>query len=110
MTHTYHTPGPWTVDLWEIGERKEAQVVVRTGKDCVAYVKDLWAGLNEPFRCDERDSNARLIAAAPDMLEALRSLLARCVMLDQSATHEGLANCNAMSYARQAIAKAEGKA
>jgi hypothetical protein len=53
------------------------------------------------------EANARLIAAAPDLLEALRDLLSRAD-LDQSATHDGLENCNALARCRAAIAKATG--
>ena len=53
------------------------------------------------------EANARLIAAAPDLLEALRDLLSRAD-LDQSATHDGLENCNALAKCRAAIAKATG--
>jgi len=53
------------------------------------------------------EANARLIAAAPDLLEALRDLLSRAD-LDQSATHDGLENCDALARCRAAIAKATG--
>jgi hypothetical protein len=55
------------------------------------------------------EANARLIAAAPDLLEALRDLLSRAeIELDQTATHDGLANCDALTRCRAAIAKATG--
>jgi hypothetical protein len=53
------------------------------------------------------EANARLISAAPDLLEALRDLLSRAD-LDQSATHDGLENCDALARCRAAIAKATG--
>ena len=53
------------------------------------------------------EANARLIAAAPDLLAALLDLLSRAD-LDQSATHDGLENCNALAKCRAAIAKATG--
>lgn len=55
----------------------------------------------------ETVSNARLMAAAPDLLSALRDLLSRAESeLDQTATHDGLANCDALAKCRSAIAKA----
>ena len=60
---------------------------------------------------DEAEANARLIAAAPDMLEALHDVLRYCV------TPSGLPDKNkgrtpeqdaAMAKAKAAIAKAEG--
>lgn len=57
----------------------------------------------------ETTANARLIAAAPDLLEALRDLLSRAQeALDQTATHDGLANCDALARCRAVIAKATG--
>jgi hypothetical protein len=55
----------------------------------------------------ETVANARLMAAAPDLLAALLDLLSRAE-LDQSATHDGLENCNALAKCRAAIAKATG--
>jgi hypothetical protein len=64
-------------------------------------------GWKEP----EDDANANLIAAAPALLEALRFLVSRAsVAMNQSVTHDGLANCDALVKARAAIAKAEGRA
>jgi hypothetical protein len=55
------------------------------------------------------EANARLIAAAPDLLAALRDLLSRAeIELDQTATHDGIANCDALARCRAAIAKATG--
>jgi len=50
-----HTPGPWTV-----AHKKDAQSLVMSGEKVVAT-------------CDSAD-NARLIAAAPDLLDALTKL------------------------------------
>ena len=76
-----HTPGPWTVvaiDWAETGNaRFEIKGIRRTGM-----------------------ADARLIAAAPDLLEALQSVLNSC--LDS----QGLAD--AYKQARAAIAKVEG--
>ena len=57
----------------------------------------------------ETTANARLIAAAPDLLLALRNLLSRAeIELDQTWTLDGLANCDALAKCRGAIAKATG--
>lgn len=56
-------------------------------------------------------SAARLISAGPDLLSALERLLQISQKeLDQSATHDGLVNCEALANARAAIAKAKGEA
>jgi len=62
-----HTPGPWTV------------VVANTGAVYITGGKPLEDGLNPIASMDgdpdELDDNARLMAAAPDLLDALRDLL-----------------------------------
>jgi len=55
------------------------------------------------------EANARLIAASPDLLAALLDLLSRAESeLNQTATHDGLENCDALARCRAAIAKATG--
>jgi hypothetical protein len=65
-----HTPGPWCVAF---GARLE----IHGPKDEIGWPKSIvWnAGL-----CTDKESqaNARLIAAAPDMLEALENIILCC--------------------------------
>jgi hypothetical protein len=62
MTNAQHTPGPWFVDptgdigFWFVGDRDGGIA------DCDPGDRDIY----------ECEANARLIAAAPDLLEALR--------------------------------------
>ena len=64
-----HTPGPWRLEWWEYKGRPEPVLTVRTDADAVAQVMGLWRdGADDS---DERQANARLIAAAPDLLAAL---------------------------------------
>ena len=73
---TEHTPGPWTDDTQYTGPRlvpfqpgKLVQTIMGNDED-VAYMAN-WHNDN-----DERLANARLIAAAPDLLEACEAVLA----------------------------------
>jgi hypothetical protein len=51
-------------------------------------------------------AHARLLTAAPDLLDALTNLyLVAREQLDQSATHDGLTNCDWLAAARAAINK-----
>lgn len=64
-----HTPGPW-------GREDEVNPeMITAGRDadgCYIYTADVWEiGLEEP----EIEANARLIAAAPEMLEALEEAI-----------------------------------
>lgn len=93
MTNTKHTPAPWYV----IG-----------GTVCDNYGQDILGHeLMEAFPA-EYQANARLIVAAPDLLEALEMLtvMTRAALKDN--TNEGL--IMAFQKANAAIAKAEGKA
>lgn len=95
-TQEKRTPGPWYVhNAANIAE--QGLIVSEVTPDTVAV--------------SYRHADAALLAAAPDLLAALRDLeqIAR-QQLDQSATNDGLNNCALLSMARSAIAKAEGRA
>ena len=82
-----HTPGPWRVI--EPPEEKFRPYKVQMGKE---------GGFMVPcFTSNQSKRNARLIAAAPDMLEALEYLLTR---LDDVGDER---------IAQEAIAKARGE-
>ena len=89
-----HTPGPWIVyefvDGYDI-RAPEAECYVATASDPEA----VWGAIG-------REEDARLIAAAPELLEALENLLK---------VHEGEGGTqhNAADIARAAIAKAKGE-
>ena len=113
MTEAKHTPGPWVV-----GNRYTATGVYTTNGGLVANTH----GAQRNFRRDEhiieQDANARLIAAAPDMLEALRAARAEIVSLEWAHFNEfgrpgdtfdaWLSNNEALPVIDAAIAKAEG--
>ena len=86
-----NTPGPWfNVDHTEI----RADYPNQNG----THVATIWA-----HGCDQTKANARLIAAAPDLLAALET------RLPVAASAYG-AMTNDLDAARAAIAKARGKA
>lgn len=64
MSTQAHTPGPWRVDP------KAALRIVAAGNDTVAS-----AGCQSSLR-NEWEANAHLIAAAPDLLAALKAFVA----------------------------------
>lgn len=96
-----HTPGPWvdsiTMGRSEKGVVGEAFAWMGRGPVIVA---------TRPIQEGEHMYNAKLMAAAPDMLEALKNVLTLAVLkwgnLDPEAN-------TAFDHARAAIAKAEGK-
>lgn len=93
-TVTKHTPGPW-----DVVDRGTPNVEVRRSGEKRFRFPIAWLPKIEEF-----EANARLIAAAPDLLDALRELLAahRCI---GRAEVEACAECLS---ARAALAKSEG--
>ena len=92
---TKHTPGPWALD-WNVAR---IDVFSADAATLVATVRrsTMSAGVDSTAR-----TNARLIAAAPDLYDALRELLYAWDVLQDPAA--GVAE-----DARAAIAQAVGK-
>lgn len=67
-----HTPGPWRIE----GER--LKTAISGGHKHVAMVNYFDCGRGDPrsISKEEHEANARLIAAAPDLLEACEAALA----------------------------------
>jgi hypothetical protein len=113
-TVSEHTPGPWTVtNADHIGDPKE---------DDFSYLPPYWfidAGkgyAEDGFHIAAfmKEANARLIAAAPELLEALKLNMegAHCqAPLFASPNYQGGKPCGkcVVCMALAAIAKAEGK-
>lgn len=114
-----HTPGPWVgMDengkfnpdhSWSFNDEaacgSEAAPIFADGR-VIAFVvhsSDVYCGYSHP----SINANARLIAAAPDMLEALEQLLS-IVAIHQRATKNNFAWAE-VEFAREVIAKAKGE-
>jgi hypothetical protein len=95
---TKHTPGPW--QWYRYGKSKNSPVKVETAEKVVAEI--IWCGHGNHAT---RIANARLIAAAPDLLEALRAVLRDCNLRELG--HGGRMD-QAIAASRAAIAKADG--
>lgn len=105
-----HTPGPWWVD-------RHGAVVARVDGDA----RQVAMACGEAPMHDDRSAeppdtgvvqsaNARLIAAAPDLLEALRFLLREEPNIYEGRLEASLyVTVDALEFARAAITKAEGK-
>lgn len=92
-----HTKGPWNVQLAQPYDEHEFEVSYDTEDSLTYPIADVRGKLES----GDAEANANLIASAPDLYEALKSLA--CVCRDVSYTHSEL------NKARQALAKAEGK-
>lgn len=87
-----HTPGPWLTDRNNVHTGQIATVNHCIGNDWIEIWTDKWAetGLGE----GEQEANARLIASAPELLEAMQNI--------EASTHDAMT----AALARVAIAKA----
>lgn len=95
---TMHTPGPWTSGR-AIPADDTVSRIVRAGVDHIAVVMDLEGAAQEAA------DNARLIAAAPDLLAALQALVGEADLgeIDHDDGTRAL-----LAQARAAIARATG--
>lgn len=92
---TQHTPGPWHVS------KASPTRVIESGPRGNSIAK---MGLNlGACSQEEAEANARLIAAAPDLLEALQGMLLGFSLTQNPDAYPSDAPCN---KARAAIAKA----
>lgn len=101
MTQT-HTPGPWRVLTRDrtskpdrFGRTTDTHEVFINGADGLGSIAKLYVG---------HDQDARLIAAAPELLEALQNWIQAC----DTGTHTDINK--AREQARAAIARAKGEA
>lgn len=104
-----HTPGPWEPN-WII--RGQAPILGhRDNGEPIPGIRPVVCHIPEPCRDDTGSANASLIAAAPDLLAALRDVMG---WFDSSAIRHLMskqgyqAECHRIiNDARKAIAKAE---
>jgi hypothetical protein len=68
-----HTPGPWVVEQ-DSGNEGEAEVISSANRT-ICWTADTWDGKGEALITTEDRANGRVIAAAPDLLEALSDIL-----------------------------------
>jgi len=92
-----HTPGPWTLHEYHGHVTLKGQC----GHD--AIINTMGHSCSNPDLYDEEQANARLVAAAPELLEALKRVM-------DALAYEGVDEDFEAQYAEgeAAIAKAEG--
>jgi len=121
-TQAKHTPGPWTlrlahsiIDPGDIGIHAPKARTANIHAECFA---EFWK--KGDIRNDECLANAHLIAAAPDLLAALRDLVDTAESMETYLANDRCMGCQTgdskhandctMEAARAAIAAAEGGA
>ncbi len=98
-----HTPGPWFINGHE---RYTKYVEARIGGGWVQEV----AACGPTENPEQQEANARLCAAAPELLEALRIMVNACYPVSTEISDKGHEWCTAyldqaLPLARAAIAK-----
>lgn len=89
---TQHTPAPWKITPMSPTEKGEPQIQITDGYEPIA---------NVPTGMSDRGANARLIAAAPELLAALQDMLdITRFQYKEMATYK---------YAQEIIKKAKGE-
>jgi hypothetical protein len=96
-TETNHTPGPWEWQHDYESSPNWCSIMTKIGNK-LTYIADVYRG----------EADARLIAAAPDMLEALEALLPLAEDFYYDVNH-GDEYVEQFVKARAAIAKAKGE-
>lgn len=104
-TKTAHVPGPWTAE-YDASEPGDAVITAKRGAITIANVHDHGASSLDHDSAECR-ANARLIAAAPEMLEALHRADAALSLLVASGNADRHDH-SALADIRAALAKAEG--
>lgn len=91
-----YTKGPW-----KVGNRFTTSGVYTESGEIIANTHGAQRNFNRTEQIVEQDANARLIAAAPDLLEALEEIIA-------SECQQPALGC-AWTKARAAIARTKGE-
>lgn len=97
------TPGPWAVN-------PKAATNVEAGGRGVSACGGYFDNTSDGAYAVENEANARLIAAAPDMAEALRLFIHYDEATDDDGVQLMLNYADALSAAKAALAKARGEA
>lgn len=104
MSEAKHTPGPWRVFI-----AKGGHAIIGIGELTGEGVADcgfgVWRGGSE-----EAMANARLIAAAPELLEAAQTVLAGLLVRIDAAPSSSKPVFNGIAELHDAINKAAGAA
>ena len=98
---TGHTPGPWSIERADSNRVMHFEDDSQTHYRHVAYCGSDWDTGRTGERDKEDTANARLIAAAPDLLVALRA----CELRFRGISDTG----GLLDQINAAIAKSEGK-
>ena len=105
-----HTPGQWRIGKLDSPIYGSNGECIDNGKMIYSRESSYPIGTIGGHRDYKTDANARLISAAPDLLEALQEIHKLWLCPQPKRIKDWAARCDVMAdYARKAIAKAEGR-
>lgn len=106
MSEAKHTPGPWSLERVPIQSRGGSNTAYKIGPfTCCLY--DDWRPREAGTSEGENAANARLMAAAPDLLAACKMALRD---VGDGGPSSDYASAYTVSQIKAAIARAEGRA
>ena len=107
MTSAKHTPGPWFSEIDGLGSNRVGAFGFDThdGTEILAQVRSY-----REINYSTAKANARLIASAPDLLEAAELWLKYNDADEEDSVEMMLNYADALKATRAAIAKAKGEA
>ncbi len=98
-----HTPGPWIAELLLFNRTDEMRFLLSTPDDELGHIQLRNTNIYDAL------ANARVIAAAPDLLEACEDLLLVVREYVPNNTDAWVRTSAQIERAKAAIAKAEGR-
>ena len=102
-----HTAGPWHVT--DVSGNEGESEIIEAKHRGIAWTNDSWDEVKQQGYISQEDrANARLIAAAPDLLAALEDVVKSAQAMMHPVAWMGESLANAITAAEEAIAKAKG--
>lgn len=114
MSETRFTPGPWAIDpkVHVSAGHGEFDIIAPDGDDDPWNIARTFGGIGEDGESEPK-ANAHLIAAAPELYEALENVLSDIVDYERAnnlSPAPGREDCwQSVTNARAALAKAAGR-
>jgi hypothetical protein len=105
-----YTPGPWKLKNAELGPDNDKGIMYIDENENQSLLAEVYEVVNPSGRKADVEANARLIAAAPEMLEALKVSQDTIDNLIHSMQFDGAKVEQVQIQNAKAIAKAEGGA
>ena len=108
-SETKHTPGPWCLDITRDGDGDVVRVVQEESTAHPYHIAEVYGHGGDAVTDTQRMRDARLIAAAPEMLEALETIEKWLYHIERGSPMAANAAEMIRGKARAALRKARGE-